>query len=205
MSEPLGRGEGWRLQNVEELNAVHPRSYFIPAAAERAALKPGDIVKLVFFLEDPPAGSPEAERMWVRVAGREGEVYNGFLDNQPSLIQALQLGDAISFRPEHVAAIAHDPATLGYHPALRAIVSRRVVQEDVFPRRIYKDEPLRPADSGWTILVGDETRDELEDAASFVSSDLGYLTDKFPPLAEPFRSPGGEWLWDSASSRFAPL
>jgi hypothetical protein len=187
---------------VEELNKLHPRSYFIPPAAERADLKPGDLVKLVFFLEEHPQGAPEAERMWVQVAGRDGDNYTGFLDNQPSLIMTLKPGDHIKFRAEHVAAIAYDVAALGYDPLLKVMVNRKVVQEDVPPHRAYKDEPARPDDSGWTVLIGDETQDELGVSATFVSSTLGYLTDKFPALTDVFRSTGGEFLWDAIGGHF---
>jgi hypothetical protein len=197
-----GSEDGWRLQNVEELNKLHPRSYFIPPAAERADLKPRDLVKLVFFLDEHPEGAPEAERMWVQVAGRDGDNYTGFLDNQPSLIKTLKPGDRINFGAEHVAAIAYDVAALGYDPDLKIMVNRKVVQEDVLPHRAYKDEPTRPGDSGWTVLVGDEPHEELGDSATFVSSTLGYLADKFPALADVFRSAGGEFHWDPISGRY---
>ena len=198
----VGRGEGWRLQNVEELNQLHPRTFFIPPVMERANLKPKDVVKLVFLLDDKAPSGMEAERMWVQVAGRDGDVYSGFLDNQPSLIKTLKPGDRVRFRAEHVAAIEYDVEQLGYNPVFKAVVNRRVVQEDVLPGRAYRNEPTRADDSGWTILVGGETQDELADRSTYVSSVLGYLTDKFPQLSEVFRSNGGDWLWDSTQNRY---
>lgn len=198
----VGRGDGWRLQNVEELSQLHPRTFFIPPATERANLKPKDLVKLIFVLDEEAPNGMEAERMWVQVGGRDGDVYSGFLDNQPSLIKTLEPGDQVQFRSEHVAALQYDVAQLGYNPVLKVMVNRRVIQEDVFPGRAYKDVPTGVDDSGWTILVGGEAQDELQSKSTYISSVLGYLTDKFPRLNEVFRSDGGEWLWDPTQNRY---
>src|SRR5690349_24966056 len=42
----------WRLQDAEALHAEHPPSFFIPPAARRRALQPGELLKLRF--EDGP-------------------------------------------------------------------------------------------------------------------------------------------------------
>ena len=141
-----GPGDGWRLQNVEELNKLHPRSYFIPPAAERADLKPGDLVKLVFFLEGAPSGVRGGKD--VGSGGRsKWNNCTGFLDNQPSLIKTLKPGDHIKFGAEHVAEPSRTTLRLlGYDPVLKVMVNRKVVREDVPPHRAYKRTSLRVQD-----------------------------------------------------------
>src|SRR5437667_5017383 len=67
-----GRSEGldWYLGNAEDEHAEQPRSFFIPGREERSNRNPGDLVRLLFYIRNPPPGGPRAERMWLEVIAR---------------------------------------------------------------------------------------------------------------------------------------
>jgi len=92
----------YTLANGEQISASNPRTFQIPDSIDRAALQPGDIVKLMFLSIDTEPRA--AERMWVRVTSRVDGGYLGKLDNHPLRIKAAP-GDVVKFGPEHVIAI----------------------------------------------------------------------------------------------------
>ena len=57
----------WGLLDAESQHEAFPDTFPIPTLPERVALRTGDMVKLVFVLDPPPASGPNAERMWVEV------------------------------------------------------------------------------------------------------------------------------------------
>jgi hypothetical protein len=48
---PMSRVSRWWLDDAEARHAEAPMSFFIPPAAKRNALSPGDAVKLLFAFE----------------------------------------------------------------------------------------------------------------------------------------------------------
>ncbi len=196
-----GNEPPYRLVDGEEMHRDHPRTFFIPPRAERYALRPGQLAKLIFEIIEPSAGSPTAERMWVRVAGRRRRRYWGELDNQPKFIQALRAGDRVAFRPEHVVSIWSNRPDL----ELKVAVSRRSHEQDLRPRYMYRDEPISERDSGWQALVGDETDDELEDRHNILFQALGFVLDRWPELEPVFadRSRHAEWVWNAEAGRYS--
>jgi len=94
----------YRLESGEALQAAHPESFEIPERQAREAVPVGGLVKLIFNFDQDGV-----ERMWVRVAHRQANGYGhgaylGTLDSEP-LCGLLQLGGAVSFRPEHITEI----------------------------------------------------------------------------------------------------
>src|SRR5207302_7371961 len=110
-----GRSEGldWFLGNAEDEHAANPRSFFIPALDERSNRKPGDLVRLLFYIRKPAPSGPRAERMWLEVTARDEAGYVGLLTNRPTAIEDLSIGDDVAFRSEHVIAI-QDPKWTPY-------------------------------------------------------------------------------------------
>jgi hypothetical protein len=154
----------WSLDNAEELNAEHPRSFFIPPRDLRDGLKPGDTVKLIFRLERDD-GEVAVERMWVDVV--ETGPYVGRLVNHPQLEGVIGHGEDVTFGPEHVAAYAYPNEDLGFPTGEPCFVSPSVVDRDVAPEFLYFD-----AKGAWIAAV---KRERPEHRWT-----LGYLTDKFP-------------------------
>ena len=103
------RAIDFRLLDGEELHRSYPETFDIPPRTQRHVLEPGDLVKLLFEIVDPPDGAPGAERMWVKVAQIVGERYVGTLANHPVAISSVALDSPIEFEPHHVIDI--DPRT----------------------------------------------------------------------------------------------
>ena len=99
------RAIDFRLLDGEELHRSYPDTFDIPPHNLRHVLVPGDLVKLLFEIVDPPDDAPGAERMWVKVAQVIGERYVGTLANQPVAITSVALDSPIEFEPHHVIDI----------------------------------------------------------------------------------------------------
>lgn len=196
----------WYLDNVEDRARASPRTFFIPPEHRRHNLQEGDTVKLVFMLNHPSADEPGTERMWVEVVRADGTSYTGSLLNTPHAIQDLKPGDNVPFGPKHVAAVGVSEAEIGYAVEERALVSRSLGSMEVRPRVLWRDEPVQQGDSGWTLMLGDEPDSFSEDAKNFGTTQLGFLTDKFPELEKVFRegSPGDQWRWDEQAGEYRP-
>lgn len=105
-------GDGWRLDDVEALNAQYPDTFHIPPASERRTLAVGDYAKLVFLFCDGDGGGDEpvfqGERMWCKITAVSADGYVGALDNDPTCTDLLACGNTVSFSPKHVANIIRD-------------------------------------------------------------------------------------------------
>lgn len=199
-SEP---DEEFRLGNGELLHQQNPRTFFIPSRVEREAVQPGALVKLLFEIVDPRDHMPAAERMWVEVVESRGGRYVGRLENQPEALRSVGLGSTVEFGPEHIICLT-ETWPLGQ---LNAVVSRRSHVEDLRPRYVCRDEPLSPTDSGWQVLVGDETHDELDDTSNVLLQPLGFLSDRWPGIRLVFEAGevGSEWVWDDARASYVRM
>jgi hypothetical protein len=96
----------YTLDNAEELHAEFPDTFWIPGAAQRRTLLPGQIVKLVFRIS--VGEEVHVERMWVGVASTGPSGYIGRLDNDPYCTAELKAGEEVRFGPEHVIQIHED-------------------------------------------------------------------------------------------------
>jgi hypothetical protein len=198
----VSSNESWWLDDVEARNREHPDSFFIPPLERRAALEPGDSVKLVFFFEGGPV---EAERMWVDVISTNP--YVGLLLNEPKHITALQPGDRVTFEPQHVASVAVSEEEVGYRVEDKAIVSRRIRDDGEPPHFVYRvSDSLRdgPEDSGWELWAREDDDAYAEQPDNLILWELGWIADKFPAL-EPLLSSGvdeGQWWWDEETGAY---
>jgi hypothetical protein len=178
----------WVLLDAVEQHAAHPRSFFIPDAATREGLAPGDSAKLVFQLVDHEGEGPGAERMWVEVTDRAPGGYVGRLDNEPVVIADLAVGARIEFEPRHVIQVPGD--TPDPYEGQVAFVSGRVFDEDdpgVGVATFDPDDAGRPvADgrtlSGWSLLAGDETEEQVADPEAIRLPSLPWLLERHPEL-----------------------
>lgn len=192
----------YRLVDGEVRHSEAPRAFFIPPRSERESLQAGDYAKLPFELVDPQDDGPSGERMWVQVLGVENGNYVGALTNTPRVITTIGVGDRVDFGPEHVIGTLEDWQLL----EKKMFVSRRSQDQDVRPAYVYREDPDNERDSGWRAMVGDETDDEINDAANVLLQDLRYLLDRWPELRSVFKTDpqNGEWVWDDASSQYVP-
>lgn len=187
-------GLGFRLGNGEELNASHPRTFFIPSRTQRETVTEGDLVKLLFEPDSERDGLPRGERMWVQVTQAHDCSYVGTLDNSPQYLTAIKLGDHVTFRPEHILAIWEDRP----EPDLKVCVSRRSHAKDLRPQYIVREAPLNPADSGWQVLVGDESDEKLRDHSNVLLQPMDFVLARWPELQHVFSDTAATsaWNWD---------
>lgn len=97
------------LINVEQMNFAHPVTFPVPMFEERAAVKPGDVVKVGVEFEpiEIEGSKVSGERFWVRVTvknlrGLVGEVNNTlYMTDQ----HGLGGGDKIRFQSFHILDI----------------------------------------------------------------------------------------------------
>lgn len=84
------------LESGVESNRDHPETFWIPSADEKAALRPGDDVRLMWSVR-----RSHGERMWVRITQRNGDEFTGTLENWP-VMAYLRHGDRVRFQADHI-------------------------------------------------------------------------------------------------------
>jgi hypothetical protein len=192
------------LQNVAEVHARYPRTFSIPRSELRSSLRGRDLVKLIFLVDGE--GCPEAERMWVQVTSVSNGMYEGRLDNMPSALSELRPGAIVRFGPEHVAALEEqDPAALAAIDPMRvAVVSRRVWDDDEFPRRLERHPIPDPEFTGWFVLAGDESDQFKADRNNFLPLRNGQLFERFRVLDSAIDGgpEGSVWVWSDAEYEY---
>ena len=192
-----------RLENVEFVHRENPRTYSIPRSDQRYHLRVGQIVKLVFLLDTPAEDMPHAERMWVEVKEVVGTHYVGVLDNDPRHITNLKAGDVIEFGPEHVAAmfIESEAAQLPY--SQYAWVSRNLLREDAWPRRLFRRRSSEHEFSGWWLLNGDESESEINNRENFVAYTVEDILNRFRVLDSVLDEPAETtWYWNAEAVEY---
>lgn len=198
----------WGLLDAESQHRAFPDAFPIPSEEERRAVRPGDLVKLVFVLDPPPEDGPNAERMWVEVrsANEDGE-FDGWLTNKPVVIPDLAPTTLVAFDIRHVAGIALRSNEVTFDVGLRAVVSTRALDLDGPPGWAGFDEPLDEGDSGWTVTAGDEPSDYFDGEPAEVTRvmTLGDLVQRFPALVEVFQAGDGEWVYRPDHRRYVRL
>jgi hypothetical protein len=93
----------WHLGNGVESNRLSPETFWIPPAEEKARVKQGTVVKLMFHTKAFPG-----ERMWVQVSEVTSTGLVGTLANDPVFTPRLSYGDKIKFDVDHIIDIDLD-------------------------------------------------------------------------------------------------
>lgn len=198
----------WGLLDAESQNEAFPDTFPIPSAAERASLRTGDLVKLVFVLDPPPDEGPNAERMWVEVRRiHDDGGYDGWLTNDPVVIPDLEPSALIAFEAHHVAGIALRREEVAFDVERRAVVSRRVLELNGPPGWAGFDDPVDDSDSGWSVTAGDEPEGFFDEDPEKVTTVLtiGQLVQRYPALVEVFQAGEGEWVYRPDHRRYVRL
>jgi hypothetical protein len=198
----------WGLLDAESQHAAFPDTFPIPSVEERAALRTGDMVKLVFVLDPPPTEGPNAERMWVEVRSAQPDgTYDGWLTNTPVVIGSLESSSLVAFEPRHVAGIALRRDEVTFDVALKAVVSARAIELKGPPGWAGRDEPLDERDSGWSVTAGNEPDDYFTGDAGGATKvlTLGELVQRYPALVEVFQAGEGEWAYRPEHRRYVRI
>ncbi|MEV0794401.1 DUF2185 domain-containing protein [Kribbella sp. NPDC050459] len=154
----------------------------------------------MFEVVDPVEDMPGAERMWVQAVSVNDGRYIGRVDNAPHAISTIKVDDDIEFGPEHVISVLDDDP----RHALKVWVSRRSHVEDLRPQFVSRDESLNATDSGWCVMVGDETQEETDNPANVLVQPMGFVLDRWPELAPVFSTGTvqSEWKRNEASNSY---
>lgn len=198
----------WGLLDAEAQHDAFPDTFPIPTRSERDVLRTGDMVKLVFVLDPPPASGPNAERMWVEVRSALADgTYDGWLTNQPVVISTLEPSSLVAFEARHVAGIALRKEEVSFDVKLKAVVSRRALKLHGPPGWAGFATPLDGRDSGWSVTAGDEVAayfsGDPQDVTEIVT--LGELVGRYPALVEVFQAGEGEWVYRPDHRRYVRL
>ena len=212
----------YTLEDPRPIAQSSPYTYYIPPADHIAALRPGDIAKLI-FLGQPGGRQFNGERMWVKVTGRDGQTLIGALDNEPFDMPQLAVGDEVHFEPHNVIAIEYENAD--QRPELnslseptqkqywdRCLVDDCVQDGSVRVGYLYREAPDMAqeddeySDSGWRIR-GDVSRmsDEQYESggASYIA--LGAVLNKDDSWLHLIDSPHGTaFLINPDTGEFEP-
>jgi hypothetical protein len=198
----------WGLLDAESQHHAFPDTFPIPSASERTALRTGDMVKLVFVLDPPPASGSNAERMWVEVRTAQPDgTYDGWLTNKPVVVTSLEPSALVAFEARHVAGIALRKEEVSFDVNLKAVVSRRALKLHGPPGWAGFDEPVDDGDSGWAVTAGDEVEGYFSGEPGEVTQvmGLGELVQRYPALVEVFQAGEGEWVYRPDHRRYVRL
>lgn len=174
------QGQSWWLTDAAQSQRSFPYTFFKPSRATTDKLAVGDLVKLIFEFDNPDPNGYSAERMWVIITHRNGERFEGVLDNDPTQLTRLAPGDPLSFEERHIIQTSLEeggPDIVGkYWP--RCFVTRRVLYDGEKAGHIYREEAEREDHSGWFIMAGDEDDAYLSDADNLFYVSLGAVMNR---------------------------
>jgi len=185
------------LEDVEQVAALYPETFFIPGADERKSQKVGDSVRLHFLLKEVGPGEPRAERIWVTITQVPSSLstsYKGTLETPPVFFPEFKINDEVSFEPCHVAQTLikkGDPRWID-SDELEAFVSNMCLEKGNAVRFLYRELPDRKQDSGWRMFSGHEPEGYVDDPSNLSLVMVGLLLDKDPTLLEPLKGSVGE-------------
>jgi uncharacterized protein YegJ (DUF2314 family) len=91
------------LDSGVERHREAPDTFEIPSDTKREALRPGDLVKLIFRISVD--GEVHVERMWVEIVHAFPEYYVGTLDNKPYCTDEIPHGTRVEFHADHIIQI----------------------------------------------------------------------------------------------------
>ncbi|WP_199849790.1 DUF2314 domain-containing protein [Blastococcus sp. Marseille-P5729] len=86
------------IESGVDRHREYPGSFWIPSPEEKAALVPGDQVKLMWSVKRYEASE---ERMWVEITQRDGDQLRGRLSNSPAFVH-LDHGDYVKFHIDDI-------------------------------------------------------------------------------------------------------
>lgn len=173
MSDGIELPEGIELEDPRPIAASAPYTYDMPWPEELSALQPGDGAQAI-FRETAGGRRYGAERMWVMVERIENGFIVGRLDNEPSDMPCIKLGDPVRIPLTHIISCTY--VERNQRPKVperrcywdRCFVDACVVEGRSHVDYFYREEPDmaqdgdKYPDSGWRIRGTDDAIAEDE-------------------------------------------
>ncbi len=104
--------------------------------------------------------------MWVTITNKQGNQFQGSLENEPVYIRSLSAGVSVSFAVSNIAQILIPKTDSRWiDTAKKAVVSKRVFKE----RRVgflYREKPHNDQNSGWVVWAGGEDDAFTQDSSN---------------------------------------
>lgn len=195
----------WFLDDVDEIAAENPYTFYKPSREVIRKVAPGALVKLVFRFESDDPAAPAAERMWVLVEEvTAAGSFKGRLDNKPRFIADIKIGDPVEFAACHIINTEHDdPDNLVERHIKRCFVTKRVLDDGELVGYLYREEPDQEDDSGWRITANDESDEYMEDSRNIAYVSLGVVLSQDDSFRELLDSPiGAAFIRNSNTGHF---
>lgn len=197
----------WCLEDASIKARDNKYTFYKPGPDVIRRVAVGEIVKLIFKFETDDPEAPRAERMWVCVDTiGPGEVFAGRLTNEPRYIRDLKPGDLIHFTADHIINTPHDDhdnLVERYLP--RCFVTQRVLKDGEKVGYLYREAPDDERDSGWRIMVGDESEAYMDDPKNIAYVSLGCVLNGDDSILSLLDAPpGSAFRRDSRGDGFIP-
>jgi hypothetical protein len=188
------------LENAVEQNRKNPRSFLIPTAEEIEYLKEGNLVKLIFVMNEPIANGCRAERMWVKITDTKNNRLQGVLDNHPSFLKTIKYGDKLSFEAVNIASVLSSARNI--NEELYAVISKKALELKQINWVIRTTDLNNPKDSGWQLFYGDESQDYLDNAQNATIIKLRDVLSFEPLLEYVFSNDGYSYEYSDKLKRY---
>ncbi|QBF84274.1 DUF2185 domain-containing protein [Shewanella maritima] len=169
--------ESWQLENAQKIADEFPYTFYKPSPQVIDQLEPGNQAKLIFSFESDDPEAPQAERMWVEIAGRSEDGFSGYLDNDPAYIKDLKHRDPLKFKECHIIDTdLKDPVpSITEKYIKRCFVTNNVLYEGEPVGYLYREAPDDETDSGWRLSTGLESEEYMDDADNISYVSLGAV------------------------------
>ena len=133
----------WHLEDVTQIAIDAPYTFYLPSKSVISQLECENIVKLMFNCDVENDQDWSAERMWVIITERQGNIFKGKLDNDPYYIPDIKAGDLVEFNDVHILQTdIEDPeANLIDKYLPRCYVTNSVLLEKNPVSHLFREEP----------------------------------------------------------------
>ncbi len=192
--------EEFHLENVYKVNKESPRTFLIPNEDEIRSIQIGDLVKIIFIMEEQQDDGCRAERMWVEISKISRGGFKGTLNNDPYYLKTISAGDEIDFSAKNIASIFIKEQL--FDEKQFAIITKRAYENRQINWVVRTDDVDGVEDSGWQLFFGNEDNEYLDESSNAKLVTLEEVL-VFEPLLEGiFAGRGNRFEYNSNENKF---
>ncbi|MBD7913214.1 immunity protein Imm33 domain-containing protein [Clostridium cibarium] len=169
------------LIDVTKMNKQNPRNYLVPSKEEIKNIRIGDLVRIVYKLENSLNNRFMDERVWVEIIEFKGTKFIGKFEGNGSQKTKLKKGDIISFEVNNITTVKRKEENIIDENKSVIITNKAIEHRQV--NWIVRTTPLNKEDSGWQLFYGDEEYEYLDDSSNLIATSIKEVLN-FEPLLE---------------------